>query len=169
MFTTAFPLENITSSFNDIELPTSVLVCTYVSCSVSICGAITIFVTYCTVPQAKKPNSPLASLPNHCRSSDVIRESIGRHTVFRQTPTSSITYRRRNPRTLPPPRQHLHRTESDYHFLFACLVFMDYYHWAAHSFNSCLPVGMVHDDAIKGPCPLCFLGTTIYNHHGGRL
>lgn len=53
MFTTAFPLENITSSFNDIELPTSVLVCTYVSCSVSICGAITIFVTYCTVPQAK--------------------------------------------------------------------------------------------------------------------
>lgn len=53
VFTTTFPLENITSSFNDIELPTSILVCTYVSCSLSICGAITIFVTYCTVPQAK--------------------------------------------------------------------------------------------------------------------
>lgn len=53
VFTTTFPLENTTSSFNDIELPTSILVCTYVSCSLSICGAITIFVTYCTVPQAK--------------------------------------------------------------------------------------------------------------------
>lgn len=41
------------STFNDLQLPESVLICTYVSCSLSILGAIIIFVTYCTVPEAK--------------------------------------------------------------------------------------------------------------------
>lgn len=110
---------------------------------------------------SKESNSPLASIPNHRRPSDVIGESFGRHTIFRQTPTSSISYGWRHPRTLPSPRQHLHRTESDHHILIACLVFMDHYHWTSYSTYSCLPVGMVHDDNIKGPCPLCFLGITM--------
>ncbi|XP_062576052.1 G-protein coupled receptor 157-like [Saccostrea cucullata] len=36
-----------------VHLPSSVLICTYVSCSLSILGAIIIFVTYCTVQEAK--------------------------------------------------------------------------------------------------------------------
>ncbi|XP_062594340.1 G-protein coupled receptor 157-like [Saccostrea cucullata] len=45
-----------TISQNNIKvvyLPSSVLICTYVSCSLSILGAIIIFVTYCTVQEAK--------------------------------------------------------------------------------------------------------------------
>ncbi|XP_056005991.1 G-protein coupled receptor 157-like [Ostrea edulis] len=44
---------NLTSSMDNKRLPDSVLICTFVSSSLSIIGAIVIFVTYCTIPEAK--------------------------------------------------------------------------------------------------------------------